>query len=96
MGSLLLNNQPHSVYFKFYSLREGNRGLLNEILGYLYGTISNISQPEFAGVALVPTKMLRPFYPLLTKEMQDSVDQEEELPAFLPRQLLAHNMSFMS
>lgn len=82
MGSLLLNNQPHSVYFKFYSLQEGNRGLLNEVLGYLYGTISNIPQPEFAGVALVPTKMLRPFYPLLTKEMQREVDQEEALPAF--------------
>lgn len=82
MGSLLLNNQPHSVYFKFYSLREGNRGLLNEILGYLYGTISNIPQPEFAGVALVPTKMLRPFYQSLTKEMQEYVDQEEALPAF--------------
>ena len=82
MGSLLLNNRPHSVYFKFYSLKEGNRGLLNEILGYLYGTISNIPQPEFAGVALVPTKMLRPFYQSLTKEMREYVDQEETLPAF--------------
>lgn len=81
-GSLLLNNQPHSVYFKFYSLQKGNRGLLNEVLGYLYGTVSNIPQPEFAGVAFVPTKILRPFYQLLTKEMQKDVDQEEVLPAF--------------
>lgn len=94
MGSLLLNNKSHSVYLKFYPIQLGNRGLLNEIIGYLYGTVSNISQPEFAGVAFVPTDMLKPFYKALTEDLKESAKEEAYLPAFFTESVLGHHYKY--
>lgn len=94
MGSLLLNNKSQSVYFKFYPIQLGNRGLLNEVIGYLYGTVSNVSQPEFAGVAFVSTDMLNPFYNSLTEDLKKSVQQEKNLPAFFTKNVPGYHYKY--
>jgi hypothetical protein len=47
-----------SAYCKVYKPESSNRGLINEIIGFLYGDALNVPQPKHAFIAQVPRSHL--------------------------------------
>lgn len=84
---ILIENQSEQVFLKLYPQKSGSRGLLNEVLGYLYGTVANVPQPKFAGIAIVPVELLKPYSKSLSNSLQSVIDNETHLPAFFTKSI---------
>ena len=84
---IIVENQSEQVFLKLYPQKSGSRGLLNEVLGYLYGTVANVPQPKFAGIAIVPVELLKPYSKSLSNSLQSVIDNETHLPAFFTKSI---------
>lgn len=78
--------QPVAAYCKIYPITQGERGLINEITGYLFAHALDVPQPDNAFIAQIPVELIK-------KELLQKLDKShwifnhEMFPAFCTTRL---------
>ena len=93
-ATLLCKGVDTPVYLKNYSLEEGERALLNEIIGYLVCNTYGIPQPQQAFFVLVPKYKVLPFLKGVTQRFRDSIEHTDVFPMFATQRLNGKDLAF--
>lgn len=97
-GNILYNGEVNQVYLKAYAfggetISKGDRGLLNEIVGYLICRHYRVPQPSQAFLVLVNKLSVNDLLPRATKRLRDSFDQSLIVPMFATNRMMGKSLS---
>lgn len=98
-GNILYKGKDVPVYFKAYAynhphIAEGDRGLLNEIVGYLICDLYKVPQPKQAFLVLMPKESLTHLWDDLSNRIKKSYDTYDVIPMFATQRIYAKALSF--
>lgn len=93
-GTILDKGETKQMFFKAYdfdsqqqTIAQGDRGLLNEIIGYLACHLLHIPQPPSAYIALVPKNRLERLLPDTSQRLANSLGDMSMIPMFATEQV---------
>lgn len=88
IGNILSRNQHQSVYLKAYDVHTiGDRGLLNEIIGYLLCNLYHIPQPNEAFIALVHQRSITHLLHKTSEKLKIHLKKQHIIPMFCTTKL---------
>lgn len=93
-GTILDKGQNKQAFFKAYAFNsenqtvaKGDRGLLNEVVGYLICHMLQVPQPSTAYIALVPRHRIEPLLSTTSQRFQSSLGDMPIMPMFATEQV---------
>lgn len=97
-GNVLYKGEDVPVYFKAYAydhphVGKGDRGLLNEIIGYLICDLYKVPQPEQAFLVLMPKESLTHLWSDLSDRIKKSYETYDVIPMFATQRIYAKVLS---
>ncbi|WP_367109718.1 hypothetical protein [uncultured Psychrobacter sp.] len=93
-ANLLCKGEDVPVYLKCYSIEEGERSLLNEVIGYLICNAYMIPQPEQAFIVLAPRTKFLHILPSTTERFKSIFEKKEYIPMFATQRLNGKDLAF--
>lgn len=96
-GNALIDRTNEQVYLKAYAfdngyIAQGDRGLLNEIIGYLICYLYQVPQPTKAFLALVHRNSMQPFLSKASNRLKASLAKSDIIPMFGTTRLYGKNL----
>ena len=97
-GNVFHEGEDIPVYFKAYAydhphIAKGDRGLLNEIIGYLICNLYKVPQPERAFLVLMPKESLTHLWDDLSERIKQSYETYDVIPMFATQRMYAKTLS---
>jgi len=97
-GNVFYKGEDIPVYLKAYAydhphVAEGDRGLLNEIIGYLICDLYKVPQPEQAFLVLMPKDSLAHLWSNLSDRLKKSYETNDVIPMFATQRMYAKALS---
>ena len=97
-GNVLHRDKDIPVYFKAYAYDHphvaiGDRGMLNEIIGYLICNLYKVPQPEQAFLVLMPKDSLTHLWSSLSDRLKKSYETNDVIPMFATQRMYAKALS---
>ena len=97
-GNVFHEDKDIPVYFKAYAYDHphaatGDRGLLNEIIGYLICDLYKVPQPEQAFLVLMPKESLTHLWNSLSDRLKKSYETNDVIPMFATQRMYAKALS---
>lgn len=97
-GNVLYKGEDIPVYFKAYAfsyphIAKGDRGLLNEIIGYLVCHLHKVPQPEQAFFVLMPKEKLTHLWGNLNERIKKSYESADIIPMFATQRIYSKSMA---
>lgn len=97
-GNVFHEDKDIPVYFKAYAydhphVTTGDRGMLNEIIGYLICDLYKVPQPEQAFLVLMPKDSLTHLWSHLSDRLKKSYETNDVIPMFATQRMYAKALS---
>lgn len=100
IGNVLHKGEDIPVYFKAYGYKDphvskNDRGLVNEIIGYLVCNLYQVPQPEKAFLVLMPKDKLIHLWGDISERLKESYDSSDVdvIPMFATQRLYSKSLS---
>lgn len=98
VGNVLHGGKDIPVYFKAYAynhpdVSKDDRGLVNEIIGYLICNLYKVPQPEKAFLVLMPKDRLLPLWDKVSERLKSSYESTDVIPMFATQRIYSKSLS---
>lgn len=97
-GTVSVQGEDIPVYFKAYAYKhpyvsEGDRGLINEIIGYLVCHLYGVPQPEQGFVVFMPENKITHLKDSYSPRLKSSYSDNKIIPMFATQRIYAKSLS---